>query len=79
MFTMGIAIVCRKQCRMLLYLTISEGGINCNKIGSITYTGVCGGFGAYMNNSEVYDGLDFGRDYCLSGEFSRGRRGHNTR
>ena len=23
-----------------------------------------------MNNMESHDGLDFGRDYCLSGEFS---------
>jgi hypothetical protein len=30
---------------------------------------VCGGYGAYMNNMESHDGLDFGRDYCLSGEF----------
>ena len=24
---------------------------------------------AYMNDSEASDGLDFGRDYCLSGVF----------
>jgi hypothetical protein len=59
------------------YLTNSVGGINCNQTNSYTYPGVCGGFGAYMNNSEVYNGLDFGRDYCLSGE-SRGCRGRNA-
>ena len=66
----------------LVYLMISEGGINCNE--SFSYTGVCGGYGAYMNNMESYDGLDFGRDYCLSGEFSlrhpgKSRDGKRTR
>ena len=45
----------------LLNLRTSVGGIRCNA--------VCGGYGAFMNNLESYDGLDFGRDYCLSGEF----------
>ena len=52
----------------LLHLRICEGGIKCNE--SFSNTGVCGGYGAYMNNMESHDGLDFGRDYCLSGEFS---------
>jgi hypothetical protein len=57
----------------LLFLIISEGGTNCN----VTFSdfGVCGGYGAYMNNMESYDGLDFGRDYCLSGEFLLRRAG----
>jgi len=41
-------------------------GIRCNATFDVTF-GVCGGYGAYMNNQESYDGLDFGRDYCLSG------------
>ena len=49
----------------LLNLRTSVGGIRCNA----SFDGVCGGYGAYMNNLESYDGLDFGRDYCLSGEF----------
>jgi len=52
----------------LLHLMMSEGGINCNV--TLSDNGVCGGYGAYMNSMESYDGLDFGRDYCLSGEFS---------
>jgi hypothetical protein len=37
-----------------------------------------------MDSIESYDGLDFGRDYCLSGEFSlrhpeRPRDGKRTR
>ena len=52
-----------------MYLVIiSGGGINCNE--TLSKTGVCGGYEAYMNNMESYDGLDFGRDYCLSGELS---------
>ncbi|KIM47206.1 hypothetical protein M413DRAFT_23449 [Hebeloma cylindrosporum] len=49
-------------------------GINCN--GSFSPNGVCGGYGAYMNNMESYDGLDFGRDYCLSGKASQNNIGY---
>ena len=53
----------------LLYLRISQGGINCNSSFVPGVPGLCGGYQAYMNDSEASDGLDFGRDYCLSGEF----------
>jgi hypothetical protein len=57
----------------LLNLRISVGGIRCNISDASdlqsSEKGVCGGYGAYMYNLESYDGLDFGRDYCLSGEF----------
>ena len=33
-----------------------------------TSVGTCGGQNSYMANVEVDNGLDFGRDYCLSGE-----------
>ena len=53
----------------LLYLRISQGGINCNSSFVPGVPGLCGGYLAYMNDSEASDGLDFGRDYCLSGKF----------
>jgi len=50
---------------------VSDGncnwGIYCNVTATSPDNGVCGGNGAYMNNRESIDGLDFGRDYCLSG------------
>lgn len=57
-----------------LYLRISEGGITCNH----SDYGLCGGYGASMYNMESYDGLDFGRDYCLSGESSLCRPGKSA-
>jgi hypothetical protein len=44
--------------------------MQCNVNGSFTHPGVCGGFASYLNDGEMQDGLDVGRDYCLSGEFS---------
>ncbi|KDR69929.1 hypothetical protein GALMADRAFT_255234 [Galerina marginata CBS 339.88] len=50
-------------------------GLRCNN--SITGgTGVCGGYYAYMANNEAADGLDFGRDYCLSGHAFQGGNGY---
>lgn len=44
---------------------IWAGGVRCN----VTFdNGICGGSGAYMANAEAADGLDFGRDYCASGQ-----------
>ncbi|KAF5312946.1 hypothetical protein D9619_003801 [Psilocybe cf. subviscida] len=45
-------------------------GMSCNHTYNqgIFFAGVCGGANAYMNNNEAADGLDFGRDYCLSGK-----------
>jgi hypothetical protein len=58
----------------LLYLTRRQGGIQCNN--SAIIGAVCGGFGAYMNDKEIpANGLDVGRDYCLSGKFSLHRQG----
>ena len=53
-----------------IYLTYWEGGMQCNGNGTVYNPGVCGGFGSYLNDKEMEDGLDVGRDYCLSGEFS---------